>query len=296
MAASCWRRRNSRWFFSRPSLTSARIFSWRLSCASASFTQPRSLATRSATSRVSNSSTLRAMVSSGHHPAASARASGSSRPRITSTRRGVPNASTRAWNAARSSAASSWARGVISGWTGSASTQVTASGSSASSEVGSDRPVRLVTAPRRARWVARTTRAGVPDGRAPRDSTVTTAPTVAERPSTRGTRRSRPSCPAASTAARASEVSRAMVRTMPGKTTPLVSGRIGRVRVVVSVTVRSRGRGDGAPTNATDEVDIPALRFPELGDPGQAARVRRCRRPRLRPAPRPGCSRPGWRT
>ena len=103
MAASCWRRMNSRWFFSRPSLTSVRIFSWSACSARASLTQPRTRRTRSVTSTVSSSSTLRSSDRSGHQPAASARASGSSRPRRTSARRRPPISSNSSRNPARSS-------------------------------------------------------------------------------------------------------------------------------------------------------------------------------------------------
>jgi hypothetical protein len=60
-------------------------------------------------------------------------------------------------------------------------------------------------------------------------------PTVAKRPSTRGTRRSVPSAAsAASAAALASSVSRARVTTDCGSTTPEVSGSSGRATVLIS--------------------------------------------------------------
>ena len=215
-----------------PSLTSWRIFSVSSASARASLTHDVTLATRSATSTVSSSSTLRSSDRSGHQPAASARASGSSMPRRTSARRRPPSCSSSARKAARSSVPRARASSVTGGSTGSASSHRAA-------------PVPATPPRSRARCSARTTRAGVPEGRAPRDSIVATVPTVAWRPSRRGTRRSRSSSPTASTAARASSVSRAIVSTMPGSTTPLVRGRTGRVRVVVSgvsFTIAPRGR------------------------------------------------------
>ena len=79
----------------------------------------------------------------------------------------------------------------------------------------------------------RITKASVPPRIRPRSSILAMVPTRAYRPSSRGTSTSSRSSSdaAASTAARASCDSRVSVTTIPGRTTPVVSGRSGRVSV-----------------------------------------------------------------
>ena len=93
-------------------------------------------------------------------------------------------------------------------------------------------PVPGTPTPTTARWRPRITSASVPLRSAPTSSIVATVPTRAYRPSARGTSSSRrstsPEAAAASTAARASSDSIVRVTTMPGRTTPVVSGRSGR--------------------------------------------------------------------
>jgi hypothetical protein len=219
MASSCRRRRCSRCCWSSPSRTSWLIFSVSSRSASASLAHPSTRRTRSVTSIASSSCTLRSVVRSGHQPTRSARPPGSSGPterRMPRTRRS-PSSSNSAARVARSSPPSALASSV--GGCSSIGSAVT----------HRPAPVPTTPAPSRARPVARTTRARVPPGRTPVDSTVATAPTVANRSPIRGTSsRSRPSS-AAAAAALASSDSALTVTTMPGSTTPSGRGRAGRV-------------------------------------------------------------------
>ena len=119
---------------------------------------------------------------------------------------------------ARYSRASSLTAGVGSGSArGSASTQ-------------SASPVPGTPVPMTARPSPRTATAGSPPGRSPSSMTSAITPTVANRPSMWGTSSRRPPAErAASTAALASSDSRAMVKTIPGSTTPDFSGSNGSV-------------------------------------------------------------------
>ena len=119
---------------------------------------------------------------------------------------------------ARYSRASSWAAVV-----GSGSARGSTSTHSAS-------PVPGIPVPMTARESPRMATAGRPPGRSPSSITSAITPTLAKRPSMWGTSRSRPPEERAdSTAARASSDSSAMVKTIPGRTTPEVSGSNGSV-------------------------------------------------------------------
>jgi len=119
---------------------------------------------------------------------------------------------------ARYSRASWWAAGVGSGSVmGSASTQRAF-------------PVPGTPVPMTARWSPRMATAGRPPGRSPSSMTSATTPTRPKRPSMWGTSSSRPPAERAdSTAARASSDSSAIVKTIPGSTTPEVRGSNGSV-------------------------------------------------------------------
>ena len=106
--------------------------------------------------------------------------------------------------------------------------------------------------PRRARSMPRTATAGHARRAArPRSMTSATTPTEAYRPSMNGTSTKwPPAASAASAAALASSDSRAMVNTMPGSTTPEVSGSRGRfwlfspsvLRLICSISLRLHQR------------------------------------------------------
>ena len=119
---------------------------------------------------------------------------------------------------ARYSRASSLAAGV-----GSGSSRGSASTHRASPVPGT--PVPMV-----ARRSPRMTTACRPPGRSPSSMTSAMTPTAAKRPSMWGTSSRRPPADRAdSTAARASSDSSAMVKTIPGSTTPEVKGNNGSV-------------------------------------------------------------------
>src|SRR2546427_549937 len=146
---------------------------------------------------------------------------GSDSPRRNSATAGTPRASTMLSIVARYSRASVSARSDAgSSATGSSWTQVAS-------------PVPATPTPIDARPSPRITKASVPPRIRPRSSIFAMVPTRAYRPSSRGTSTSRRSSSeaAASTAARASGDSRVSVTTIPGRTTPVVSGRRGRVSV-----------------------------------------------------------------
>ncbi len=110
-----------------------------------------------------------------------------------------------------------------------------ATGDASGSSIGSAStqralPVPGTPVPMVARWSPRIATAGVPPGRSPSSITSATTPTLAKRPSMWGTSSRRPPAERAdSTAARASSDSSAMVNTIPGRTTPEVSGSNGSV-------------------------------------------------------------------
>ena len=120
---------------------------------------------------------------------------------------------------ARYSRASSWAA-----WVGSGSVSGSASTHRASPVPGTPVPMTARPSPRMAT-------AGRPPGRSPSSITSEITPTLAKRPSMWGTSNRRPPAERAeSTAARASSDSRAMVKTIPGRTTPDLRGSNGSVR------------------------------------------------------------------
>ena len=219
MASICRRRMCSRCCWSSPSRTSWLILSASSRSASASFAQPSTSRTRSVTSIASSSSTFCSVDSSGHHPTRSARPPGSSG----STLRRMP----RTWRSPRcSNSVTSVARSSAPSALASSEADASTTGSAVTHRPA---PVPTTPAPSRARPVARTTRAAVPPGRTPVDSTVATAPTLANRSPMRGTSSSSRPSSAAAAAALASSDSALIVTTMPGRMTPSGRGRAGRV-------------------------------------------------------------------
>ena len=221
IASICWRKMYSRWFFSRPSRTSVRILSFSSSSASTSRAHSRTRSRRCSTSMVSRTSTFCSNVRSGEYPDVSAIWPGSPMPRRNSPTCGTPRASTMFSIVTRYSRASSRARGVDSSGSGRRST---------STQIASPVPgtPRLTTA----RCSPRITSASSPFWSRPTSSTLATVPTCAKRWPIRGTSNSSPSVlSAAATARRASSDSTVSVTTIPGSTTPVVSGRSGRTCV-----------------------------------------------------------------